>query len=123
MKVMNIVIKKTSDSLDEFEKAFSAAETRSPYKKKSGVYFTSIEAVRNFLTPKRLAVLHQIREKNPHSIYELAKSLGRTFPSVIKDVEILSLHGLVTLNKTKDSPRNSIQPSVNYNTINVAINI
>ncbi|MBI4218177.1 MAG: MarR family transcriptional regulator [Elusimicrobia bacterium] len=123
MKVMNIGIKKIQTSLDDFESAFTSAENRLPFRKKTGTYFTSLESVRNFLTPKRLEILRDIKANNPHSIYELAKSLRRNFPSVLRDIEILSKHGLVKLSKSQGSRRNSVHPLVDYNAIHLWIGI
>ena len=123
MKVMTIGIKSEKDAMQDFERAFKAARERTPFKPKKGVYFTSLEAVRNFLTSKRLALIHLIKEKSPRSIYGLAKLAGRSFPSVLKDVNILSKHGLVTLTKEKESPRHVVQPSVSYSAINLWIGV
>jgi len=123
MKVMTIGIKSEKDALNEFGQAFEAAHKRTPFKPVRGTYFTSLEAVRNFLTPKRLALVHIIKEKSPKSIYWLAKLAERSFPSVLKDVNVLSKHGLITLTKKKESPRHTVHPSVNYSAINLWISL
>lgn len=123
MKVMTIGIKSEKDALKEFEKAFEAAHNRNSFKPVKGAYFTSLEAARNFLTPKRLALVHIIKEKSPRSIYWLAKLANRSFPSVLKDVNILSKHGLVTLTKEKESTRHAVHPSVSYSAINLWIGL
>jgi predicted transcriptional regulator len=43
--------------LDDFRAAFKAAESGRRFRRREGVYFTSIEAARNLLTPNRLALL------------------------------------------------------------------
>ena len=123
MKVMTISIKSEKDAMEDFEQAFKAARARTSFKPKKGVYFTSLEAVRNFLTSNRLALIHLIKEKSPRSIYGLAKLADRSFPSVLKDVNILSKHGLVTLTKEKESPRHAVHPSVSYSAINLWIGV
>lgn len=123
MKVMTIEIKSEQEAKNEFRKAFRAAQKGISFEPKTGVYFTSLEAVRNFLTRKRLELLHTIKEKKPKSIYELAKLTRRNFPSVLKDITILSKHGLVKLSKVMESPRRSIQMKVSYDTINLWIGI
>jgi len=97
MKVVTFEIKDAATAMAQFQEAFEAAHGRKPFKPKSGVYFTSLAAVRNFLTPKRLALLRLIRAKKPHSIYHLAQLTGRSFSSVLKDVDMLAKHGLVRL--------------------------
>lgn len=123
MKVVSIAIKSRQDVLTDFAEAFEAAQKRLPFKARRGIYFTSLEAVRNFLTPKRLELLHLIKEKNPRSIYELAKISGRSFPSVLRDTELLTRHGLLKLPRVKDSSRRAIHPSVDYDAINLWIGI
>ena len=123
MKVMTIGIKSEKDAINEFGRAFEAAHKRTPFKPVKGAYFTSLEAVRNFLTPKRLALVHMIKEKSPRSIYWLAKLAGRSFPSVLKDVNVLAKHGLITLTREKNSPRHTVQPSVSYCAINLWIGL
>lgn len=123
MKIMTISIKSENDAMKEFERAFESARKRTPFTPIKGAYFTSLEAVRNLLTPKRLALVHTIKEKSPRSIYGLAKLANRSFPSVLKDVNVLSKHGLITLTKEKESPRHTVQPSVNYSAINLWISL
>ena len=123
MKTITIGIKSERQALEGFKSAFEAAQKRLPFKSKEGVFFTSLEAARNFLTPKRLALLHSIKEEHPSSIYELAKMAHRSFPSVLRDLDILSKHGLVSLTKEKQSRRNAIQPKVSYDAINIWIGV
>ena len=109
--------------MDDFEAAFIATQKRLPFKKREGVYFTSLEAARNFLTPKRLQVLHTIKEKNPKSISALAKLMGRSFPRVLNDVELLTKHGLIKLPRKKRNSRQAVLPSVSYDAIHLWIAI
>ncbi|MEK7858476.1 MAG: ArsR family transcriptional regulator [Elusimicrobiota bacterium] len=121
MKVVSFSIKSLEESMDEFEEAYEAARKRLPFKRHDGVSFTSIEVMRNFLTPKRLEILRCVKEKKPQSVYALAKLLGRGFPSVLRDIEILHKHGLVKLPKAKKSPRRAIAPCVDYDAIDIRI--
>lgn len=123
MRVVKIGIKSWEEAKKDFIEAAESAQKRLPFKPRKGVYFTSLEAARNFLTPKRLEILHIIKEKTPRSLYELAKLAHRSFPSVLKDVEILSKHGLVKLTKVKELPRQPIHPEVSYDAINLWIGI
>lgn len=121
MKVVSFSIKSLEESMDEFVEAYEAVRKRLPYKRHDGVSFTSIEVMRNFLTPKRLEILRCIKEKNPQSVYTLAKLVHRSFPSVLRDIEILHKHGLVKLPKAKKSPRRAIAPCVDYDAIDIRI--
>jgi predicted transcriptional regulator len=123
MKVMKIGIKSLEEGMQDFKAAFIAAQTRQPFKRKVGTYFTSLEAARNFLTPKRLELMHVIKEKNPKSLYELAKLTKRNFPSIVRDVEILERHGLIRLTKQAANPRKKVYPEVPYDKIHLSIEI
>lgn len=68
-----IFLKRTPDDGAASPKA---VETGRRVRRREGVYFTSIEAARNLLTPNRLALLRAIRTRRPGSIYELAKVVG-----------------------------------------------
>ena len=123
MKVMSIQIKSNKKSAADFEAAWNAASKKRAFKEKSGVYFTSLEAVRHYLTPKRLELLHLIKERNPHSLYELAHMSGRSFSSIFRDVETLKDHGLVKLEHPPRSSRRAVQPRVEYDTLDFKIAI
>jgi len=70
--------------------------------------FTSPEALRRFLTPKRLELIRLIRKRRPSSINELAALARRDFKRVYEDVTSLAEAGLVDLAKDhgrKKAPR------------------
>ena len=123
MKVITFGVQSAQEGRREFVAAFEAARLRKPFSLRKGVYFTSLEAVRNFLTPKRLALLHVIKERSPRSLYALAKFSKRSFPSVFKDIEVLSKHGLVRLARDRQSRRRSVLPSVEYDAIHLWIGV
>ena len=67
-KTLTIQIKSTGEALEGFREAFKAVEAGRRVSRREGVYFTSIEAARNRLTPNRLALLRAIRTRRPGSI-------------------------------------------------------
>ena len=103
-KTLTIKIKPVAEAMADFREAFRALETGRVTRRK-GVYFTSIEAARNLLTPSRLALLRAVRTKRPRSIYELAKTLKRDFKNVQEDLRILERYGLVRVTKSRGSRR------------------
>lgn len=123
LRVASFGIKSREELFQDVLDAEKAVRNGLPFKPRKGVFFSSIEAMRNFLTPKRLELLHKIKETKPHSIYRLAKIVGRGFPSVLRDVELLVRHGLVKLPRDKKSKRQARQPTVRYDAINVWIEI
>jgi len=68
---------------------------RRTFKRREGVYFTSLEAARNFLTRERLTLLQAIRTKHPQLFYELAKPVDRNLKNVQQNVRLLERHSRV----------------------------
>ena len=61
------------------------------------LFFTNAEALRRFLTPKRLELIRLIRKHRPSSLNELAVLAHRDFKRVYEDVKNLTAAGLVDL--------------------------
>ena len=101
MKTLEIQIKSREQADKEFASVFNKARSGKNVSLQKGVYFTSLEAVRNLLTEKRLELLHLIRQHSPKSISEIAKISGRDFKNVHTDLKILQGYGLVEINVTK----------------------
>ena len=124
MQIMTFGVKSEREAFREFAEAVEAAQKGLPRSgPKEVAYFASLAAVRNFLTPKRLELLHLIKNQNPESLYALAKLADRSFPSVLKDVELLARHGLIKLTKLKKLPRRSIKARVSYDAIHLYIGV
>ena len=96
-KKLRIQIKSPGEALQGFRDAFKAVEAGRRITRREGVYFTSIEAARNLLTPNRLALLRAVRSERPGSIYELAKMVRRDLKNVQDDLRLLETYGLVRL--------------------------
>ncbi|MBI3076697.1 MAG: hypothetical protein HYY85_06880 [Deltaproteobacteria bacterium] len=115
-------IKPVEEALGEFKEAYLAATQGRPYSYRGGVYFTSLEAVRNVLTARRMLLLHTVREKCPRSIYALARLLGRNIKNVHADVQLLEELGLLTLVEGPKG-RGAKQPKATCDSIEVTIAI
>lgn len=125
MKVKNIVIgiQSPEEGAREFVHAVRSIRRNKPvHERKDGTYFTSLKAMRQVLTPKRLELLHLVREKHPGSIYELARMCGRDLKNVQDDIAMLSRIGLVSLTHAKQA-RERIIPQVGYDRLNLHIPI
>jgi predicted transcriptional regulator len=96
-KKLTIQIKSAGEALERFRDAFKAVEAGRRISRREGVYFTSIEAARNLLTPQRLALLRAVRSGRPGSIYELAKMVNRDLKNVQDDLRLLETYGLIRM--------------------------
>ena len=111
--------------MDDFAESFEAVSNGRPAPKRSReeVGFTSLEAARNFLTRERLALLHAIKNRQPNSIYELAKMTGRDLKNVQDDIGILERHGLVRIDRRQRGGRQVKVPRVPFEEIALKIAI
>jgi predicted transcriptional regulator len=125
VKTVTFSIRPLSEVADDFADTFDAVRTRRRISKKSRdeVGFTSIEAVRNFMTRERLSLMRTIRTRQPASLYELAKIAGRDFKNVQQDIRILELHGLVRIASKPRGKRNVKVPQVLFQEIKLRIAI
>ena len=109
VKRVRIGIRSMDQVLDEAAatmKALAGGKRVRPLRRRQ--FFTSPQALRSFLTPKRLELIRLIRQKHPASITDLAVLAGRDFKRVYEDVMALANTGLVDLTKhegNKLSPR------------------
>lgn len=108
-KTLTIQIKSAGEALGGFRETFKAVEAGRRVSRREGVYFTSIEAARNLLTPNRVTLLRAIRAKRPGSIYELAKVVGRDLKNVQDDVRLLERYGLVRLGQGRSSGKRKVK--------------
>ncbi len=120
VKKIDIGIKGLRDSLKDFADTWKSLEGGRRVKKYEGVYFDSIDNMRAVLTNNRLLLLKAIRERNPRSVYELAKILERDLKNVNQDLKLLSEIGLVTLER-KETDKKRIMPCVDYSKILIEI--
>lgn len=123
-KTLTIQIKAADEALEDFRETFRAVEAGRRVTRREGVYFTSIEAARNLLTPNRLALLRAIRARRPGSIYELAKITGRDLKNVQDDLRLLERYGLVRLGHGRSSGRRKVRvPESLFDVISLKIAI
>ena len=123
MKIKNITVgikslKTVLDGAKNVMKRLDAGEKIA--KKKPGIYFENIDAMRKIITEERIRIIHVIKTEHPSSIYELAKWLKRDLKNVSDDVHYLAQVGLLELEKAKEG-REKTTPKVGYNKILVEI--
>jgi predicted transcriptional regulator len=123
-KTLTIQIKSAGEAIEGFRRTFKAVEAGRPVRRHAGVYFTSIEAARNLLTPNRLALLRAVRSGRPGSIYELAKMVNRDLKNIQDDLRLLEMYGLVRMaDATRSGKRRVRVPQAVFDQIELKIAI
>jgi predicted transcriptional regulator len=115
-----IEIKSLEEGLKDFRATWKAVAAGKKVTPRKGTYFTSLEAARKVLTPKRLQLLRVISRDHPNSVYQLAQLVGRDFKNVHADVQALAAYGLVSLKKTQ-AGRRMTTPRVPFSAIEFRI--
>ncbi len=113
-KVREITIHESKGAFSIFKKSNAS---------KKSYDFEGLKALRRLLSNERARVLHVIKNKNPKSIYRLAKILKRPFKSVSDDINLLDKFGFIDLveEKTKNRKRHRPVLAVEKITINIKV--
>ncbi|MBI5410729.1 MAG: hypothetical protein HZA21_01930 [Nitrospirae bacterium] len=119
-KRLKVGIRSVEEGLQEFGATLKALQGGKKVRRRAGVYFVSVEAMRRVLTEPRLALLHLIRTRRPRSIASLAKLAKRNFKNVYEDLQILGELGLVQLDQGHNL-RDQVVPTVKYERIQFEI--
>jgi len=85
--------------------------------------FKDISDLRHLFGKEKAKILHTVKTKNPSSIYELSKVLGRNFRSVSEDVKLLKKFGLIELKPEQTKKRKRLKPVAAVDSINIHIKI
>jgi len=120
IKRITVGIKSLGEGLKEFTQAVKGAQNGIAAKKKRATYFVDLKSMLRVLTPKRMELLHAIRQKHPGSVYELSQMTHRDLKNVQNDVSLLARMGLVGLKKKKEA-RERVIPTVNYENLQLQI--
>jgi len=121
VREIKIEVKPLDEEIKDLTSKIQKISKGKKISKEEKIIFNSIEDLRKFLTPERIRLIHIIKTKKPHSIYKLAKLLGRDRKSVTIDLDILKAIGLIDLKKKSIKKRITMIPKVNYSRINIAI--
>ena len=116
---MRVGIRSAEEVLEDAKMAMKKLEQGQVVPRETGVYFTSFEAFRKALTPKRLQLLHAIKVSKPKSLHELAEFTKRDIKNVSEDVKYLEQIGLIE----KRGDRREVIPVIGYDKIALEIAI
>ena len=96
-KNIRVEVKGEKESAQDFVKAWHQAEAgRLPEQPVERIYFKDLKTLLRFLTPRRMEALKFLHDQGPLSVRALAKTLGRDYKNVHKDMQELERIGLVT---------------------------
>jgi len=84
---------------------------------------TEIANLRQLLSNERARLLNICKTKEPSSIYELAKLLGRDFKAVRKDIKLLERFGFIELISSHKHGRERLRPIVDADQVVITINL
>jgi predicted transcriptional regulator len=101
-KTRDILIVDKGGTFDAILKKFSSSSTKYD--------FDALSALRKVLSNEKARLIHTIKEKNPGSMYELSKMLGRDFKSVCEDIKLLQRFGMIDMVAEKTGKRKRLKP-------------
>jgi predicted transcriptional regulator len=113
-------IKSKSITLADKEGTFSTLFHRFKSSKKQE---TEIENLRKIFSNERARLIHICKTKNPQSIYELAKLLGRDFKAVRQDIKLLEKFGFIELISSHKEGRERLRPIIDADQVIITINL
>lgn len=74
--------------------------------------FDGLSSLKKILSKEKAKILDAIKYKEPSSIYNLSKILGRPFKAVIDDIKLLERFGFIELKKEKINGRLRHKPVI-----------
>ena len=112
-------IKTRTINVSEKEGAFSSIFHKIKGTKKEA----GISNLRHLLSNEKARLLHICKTKQPASIYELAKLLGRDFKAVRQDIRVLEQFGFVELISSHKHGRERLRPIVDADQVIITVNL
>jgi len=84
---------------------------------------SEISNLRQLLSNEKARLLDTCKTKQPSSIYELAKLLGRDFKAVRHDIKLLEQFGFIELISSIKQGRERLRPVVDADRVIITINL
>jgi predicted transcriptional regulator len=114
-------IKERTIVIEEREGAFTTIFNRFRSEKKHEQ--SEIGVLRSILTTEKSRLLHMLKTKQPNSIYELAKLLGRDFKSVRQDITLLEKLGFIEMIPIYKGKREKLKPILVVDVLKIRIEL
>ena len=84
---------------------------------------SDIALLRSLLSNEKARLLHVLKTKQPNSIYELAKILGRDFKSVRTDITALENFGFIEMIPVHKGKRQKLKPLLVLDELKITVQI
>jgi predicted transcriptional regulator len=114
IKSKSITLKQESGGFSSIFRGFKADEKYAN---------PDIAQLRSMLSNEKARMLHVLRTKQPNSLYELAKILGRDFKSVRQDIRLLEEFGFVEMIPIHKGKREKLKPILVLDELRINIQI
>jgi len=99
-KNIRIEVKDERESALQFVKAWHRAENGlAPEQPAERIYFKDLTTLLKVMTPRRMEALKTLHDHGPMSVRALAKTLGRDYKNVHKDMQEMERIGIVVRDK------------------------
>lgn len=108
-------------SLEQKQGTFSVLFSR--FRGEKAKEESDVALVRSLLSNEKARLLHTLKIKQPNSLYELAKILGRDFKSVRHDITMLEKFGFVEMIPIHKGKREKLKPILTLDTLEIKINL
>ncbi len=82
-----------------------------------------LSLLRSLLSNEKARILHVLKTKQPNSIYELAKTVGRDFKSVRQDIRVMEQMGFIEMIPVHKGKRQKLKPLLVIDQLNITITI
>jgi predicted transcriptional regulator len=114
-------IRSRTITLEQNQGTFSTLFGRFRSEKKQEI--SDVSLLRSLLSNEKARMLHVLKTKQPNSIYELAKILGRDFKSVRQDLAVFQEYGLIEMIPIQKGKREKLKPLLVLDEIKIDIKI
>lgn len=108
-------------SIEQKQGTFSVVFGRFLSEKKQEI--SDISILRSLLSNEKARLLHILKTKQPNSIYELAKLLGRDFKSVRQDLAVFQEYGFIEMIPIQKGRREKHKPLLVLDELKINIQI
>ncbi len=121
-KTIHVSIRNLRGIMEDFAVVYGKLKRGEHVEPHYGLSFADVDTFKKSITRGRLELLHTAQQRQPKSMYGLAKLLNRDLKSVNTDVAILKNLGLIRLEKQKQG-RTRVIPHVLFDRMKVDIAI